>query len=348
MDPTSASGRVVIGVLGEIAEMEIALKSERHVVALERHARAGKVPHGKALLGYTTTGEIVPHEAEVVQRIFAKFQAGESLRSLARSLTEEGVPTRSSRPWNTRTIRDILGNPRFAGWALYRREIMTDADGNPVRGQWEALVDPDTFTLVQAQLADPARKTNKVGTDRRYLGSRLYVCDYCGGPIQTVNGGKYFCSGHIIRDHKPVDAFVVDLIAQRLSQPDLATLLAPDQGSLKPLTEAAQRLRQRLEIADNDYAAGDIDAKLLKNTKTHITAELARIESQLAATRSGAALQGVVGAINPAQTFRDLSVMGQRAVIDALCTVRLRRAARGRPAKGKFFDSDTVDVDWRQ
>ena len=51
MDPTTASGRVVIGVPGEIAEMEIALKSERHVAALERHAKAGKVPEGPRPLG---------------------------------------------------------------------------------------------------------------------------------------------------------------------------------------------------------------------------------------------------------------------------------------------------------
>ena len=54
MDPTTASGRMVIDVLGSVAEMEIGIKSERHVAALERHARAGKIPHGPRLFGSPT------------------------------------------------------------------------------------------------------------------------------------------------------------------------------------------------------------------------------------------------------------------------------------------------------
>ncbi|MBU3751153.1 MAG: recombinase family protein [Mycobacterium sp.] len=347
MDPTTASGRVVIGVLGEIAEMEIALKSERHVAALHRHAKAGKVPHGRALMGYTTAGEVVPDEAEIVRRVFAGFIAGESLRSLARALTEDGVPTRSGRPWNTRTVRDILSNPRYAGWVLYQREILTDENGNRLRGQWEPLVDADDFDVVQARLSDPARKTNHVGTHRRYLGSNLFVCDECSTPVETVNGGKYTCRGHLMRDHAPVDEFVIDVIAERLSRPDFADLLAPDAADVKPLTDAARRLRSRLEVADNDYAAGDIDAKLLKKTKSVISAELAEVESKLAAMTSTAALGNLAGAANPAAAFRAASAMGQRAIIAALCDVRLRKAARGRPAKHRFFDTSTVEILWK-
>jgi hypothetical protein len=40
--------------------------------------------------------------------------------------------------------------------------------------------------------------------------------------------------------------------------------------------------------------------------------------------------------------------MGQRAVIDALAVVRLRRAARGRLPHGLYIDADTVDIEWRQ
>lgn len=347
MDPTTASGRVVIGVLGEIAEMEIALKSERHIAALERHAKAGRAPHGRALLGYTTTGKVVAAEAKIVRRIFAGFAAGESLRSLARALTADGVPTRSGRPWNTRTIRDILHNPRYAGWVLYRREILTDEHGNRVRGQWQPLVDADEFDVIQARLADPTRKTNKVGTHRRYLGSSLFVCDQCGTPVQTRNGGKYFCTNHLIRDHTPIDHFVVTVIAERLARPDFADLLAPDAAAVKPLTDAARTLRRRLEIAENDYATGLIDGKLLNKTKTAILADLTRVESEMAALTHNAALSSLAGAADPAAAFRAASVMGQRAIIAALCEVRVGKAARGRPATGKHFDPKSVTITWK-
>jgi site-specific DNA recombinase len=380
MDPTTASGRVVIGVLGEIAEMEIALKSERHIVALERHARAGKVPHGIALLGYTTTGETVPAEAELVRRIYASFAAGESLRSLARALDAEGIPTRSvtvakqkldkanadpdateevkadaaaayakalTVGWNTRTIRDILSNPRYAGWVLYQREIMTDDDGNRLRGNWEPLVDADDWEVIQARLADPTRKTNHRGTHRRYLGSNLFVCDECGKPVETRNGGKYTCQGHFMREHAAIDAFVIDVMAERLSRPDFATLMAPAEADVAPLTDAARKLRRRLEVAENDYANGDIDAKLLKKTTARITAELTQVESQLAAMTNTAAIGNLAGAANPAEAFRKASVMGQRAIIGALAEVRIRRAPKGRRVKGWEFDPDTLVINWK-
>jgi len=368
------------------------LKSERHVVALERHAKSGKAPHGPALLGYTTTGEVVPDDAVIVRRIFDGFAGGESLRSLARSLTADGVLTRSvivakrkldaltadpdateqaqaaaqaaydkavATPWSTRTIRDILSNPRYAGWVLYQAEMMLDKDGNRIRGQWDALVDPDAFDVIQARLADPARKTNHIGTHRRYLGSNLFVCDECDGKIETLDGGRYTCRGQhplltakgvsagIMRDHAPVDAFVIEVIAERLARPDFAALLAPDKAAVKPLTDAARKLRQRLEIADNDYASGDISAKLLKKTQATIIAELSGIESKLAAMTSGAALGNLAAAADPAAAFRTASIMGQRAIIDALCTVRLQRVPRGRPGRGRTFDTSSVIIEWK-
>jgi DNA invertase Pin-like site-specific DNA recombinase len=348
MDPTTASGRMVIDVLGSVAEMEIGIKSERHTAALRRHAHNGGVPHGKSPYGYTTAGDVtMPAEAEAVVRIFKSFDAGESLRSITRSLTDDGVPTRSGRPWNVRTVRDMLCNARYAGWAVYRGEIASDDNGDRIRGNWEPLVSPELFDVIQARLADPARKTNRVGTDRRYLGSSLFVCDTCGGPVQTVNGGKYFCSGHLIREHKHVDRYVVTVIAERLSREDCAQLLAPPEKEIAPVVAEAERLRKRLAIIDVDYDNGDIDAKRWRAAKQHVQAELTEVDKRLATHRGGAALGALAGAPDPAVAFREATLMAQRSVIDALAVVRLRRAARGRLPQGMFIDPDTVVIDWR-
>jgi hypothetical protein len=78
-----------------------------------------------------------------------------------------------------------------------------------------------------------------------------------------------------------------------------------------------------------------------------VGAELTEVDKQLAARRGGAALGALAGAADPAQAFRAASLMGQRAVIDALAVVRLRRAARGRLPRGTFIDPATVDIEWR-
>ena len=72
----------------------------------------------------------MPEEAQIVVRIFETFDAGDSLRSITAKLTADGVPTRGGRPWHVRTVRDMLTNPRYAGWAVDRGEIAIDVDGN--------------------------------------------------------------------------------------------------------------------------------------------------------------------------------------------------------------------------
>ncbi|MGH3556407.1 recombinase family protein [Mycobacterium sp.] len=352
MDPTTASGRVVIGVLGEIAEMEIGIKSERHAAALERHARAGKVPHGPRLFGYTAEGSVEPKESVIVRDVFERFYAGESLRSLVRLLDDTKVPTRSGRPWNTRTVRDMLINVRYAGWAVHQGKIATDSSGQRVRGQWEALIAEDVFEAVQARLADPSRKTNRVGTDRRYIGSRLYLCAECDEPVTTVNGGKYFCAGHLTRDHRHVDAFVLDVIAARLAQPNLSELLAAPEDDTKPVLEEAKRLRAKLGRLKNDYFAELIDAAEYKEGKERVNAELREIDKKLATRKGGAALGRIAGSTDPAQAFLEASLMAQRTVIEALVTVRLHRQPKGRlkrDAEGRErIDPATVDIDWKR
>ena len=99
-----------------------------------------------------------------MRRIFAGFLESRSLRSVARSLAADEIPTRHGKPWHRSTVLSILRNPRYAGRAIYRGELT----GKP--GAWLALVTDDDYEAVQAILADPGRVTNHTGmTERKHL-----------------------------------------------------------------------------------------------------------------------------------------------------------------------------------
>jgi site-specific DNA recombinase len=174
----------------------------------------------------------------------------------------------------------------------------------------------------------------------------------CDAPVTTVNGGKYFCAGHLTREHRRVDAFVLDVIAARLAQPNLSELLAAPEDDTKPVLEEAKRLRAKLDRLKNDYFAELIDAAEYKEGKERVNAELREIDKKLATRKGGAALGRIAGSPDPAQAFRDASLMAQRAVIDALVTVRLHRQPKGRlkrDAEGhERIDPATVDIQWRR
>jgi site-specific DNA recombinase len=209
-----------------------------------------------------------------------------------------------------------------------------------VRGQW-------------SRLTDPSRKTNRVGTDRRYIGSGLYLCAECDAPVQTVNGGKYFCSGHLTRDHRHVDAFVLDVIADRLAVPNLSALLAPIGDDMKPVVEESKALRARLAKIDNEDDEGIIDGRRWRSAKENVQARLREIDQKLATRKGGAALGKIAESPDPAQAFLEASLMAQRAVIDAVCTVRLHRQPKGRLKRNpvtrrEVIDPATVDIDWKR
>ena len=202
-DLTTDGGRMFARVKLAVARAEVDRKSRRQRDAASQRAKLGRPPLGVRLTGYTAKGDIVPDEADVVRRIFKMFHAGESLRSISRTLTEEGITTRHGRAWNPSTVRTILVNPRYAGRAIYQ--------GRPTgeRGNWEPLVTGDVFDLVQARLNDPRRVSNREGTDRRHLGSGLFLCAVCDEPVSGWSQGRYRCKDrHVNRARGPVDKWV--------------------------------------------------------------------------------------------------------------------------------------------
>lgn len=338
-DLTTDAGRTFVRVRMAFARGEVERKAARQRDAAFQRAQNGRPPLGVRLTGYTPKGEIVAGEARIVRRIFSMFYEGDSLKGIARTLTMEGVQTRHGKPWNPSSIRDILTNVRYSGRVIYNRQVL---DG--VRGDWEPLVTDEVFDVIQARLSDPQRKTSRVGTDRRHLGSSLYRCDECGEPVSGWSGGRYRCKdAHINRARGPVDQFVIDVIAERLGRDDIASLLAPTESAIAPLLDEVTRLRARLETVNAEYDADIIDGVRWKAKSNRIKAELTEAERTLSSTRSGSALGAVLDSPDPAAAFRDAPLMSQRSVVDTLCEVRLRKGTRG----SKTFRPETVVVEWR-
>ena len=122
-------------------------------------ADAGPHPNpGKAAVGQRLHRlEPDPAAAPVVARIFEEFVAGYGLYTIARRLTEDGIPSPSAHDaarnphraasrgvWAKSAVRAILANPRYTGrqvWNRQRRdEVLIDVDdvalGHESRMRW--------------------------------------------------------------------------------------------------------------------------------------------------------------------------------------------------------------------
>ena len=340
-DLTTDAGRLFARIRLAVARAEVERKSARQRSAARQRSEMGKPPLGVRLTGYTTRGDLVPDEADLVRRIFADFLRTRNLRAVARDLTAEGRRTRRGKPWHPSTVQSILRNPRYAGRAVYQGQETGE------RGAWVPIVSDDDFEAVQAILDNPDRVANRTGsTARKHLGSGLYRCAVCDEPLSAWSGARYRCrdGGHVNRSRDRVDEYVRAVIAARLSRPDLTDLLAGGDNSTAPLLDDIARVRDRLSRNDADYDAGYIDGPRYKAARDRGEAELTRLQRDLATAQAHSGASSVLMAPDPAQAFLDAPLAAQRAVIDLLAIVRVRKGMR----YSRTFDPSTVAVEWKE
>jgi site-specific DNA recombinase len=354
VDLSTASGKAIARTLGAWARHEVEHSIERQKRAKKQAALDGKYRGTRRAFGYEPDGVTArPDEAAAIRKAADAVLAGVSLRQIARDWNAAGLRTSfGGNTFNSREVRKILLRPRNAGIVLH--------EGNRVAtGQWETIIDPDTFAALEALLRDPARSAH-ISSERKYQGSGIYRCGKCEAHMigaahnRTRSHGwrrAYICSEakHLGRDVEHLDAYIDEVIIGRLSQPDAAIVLggpaSDDVGALH--TQQAGR-RARLDDLAAMFAAGHIDGPQLKRGTAELHAALANVDAQLAAARSASALTNLVLAgddLRATWTASPPDVRGK--IIDALMTVTVLPGARGRKPGGGYFDPATIRIDWR-
>lgn len=332
------AGRLFARIKAAVAKAETERKAERQRRANRQRADRGKVPAGVRLTGYAVDGVVIETEAAIVREMYERFAAGETLKGLAGRLNEAGIPTRRGGQWHSSSVRTMLTNPRYAGRAVYRGEPTGKA------GEWVGVVSEGLFDVVQARLTDPRRITNRVGTDRKHLGSGMFLCGACRRPVRT-NSHRYWCpaGGHVIRSMRRIDDLVLGAVAARLARPDLAGLLARATGDASTAIDAEARELRRLEAIEADYDDGHIDGRRFAVASEKVQAELRRLELQRAKRLAGGAVGALLSTDDPAGAFASAPLAPQRAVIDALVEVTLLAAPQG----SRVFDPASVLLRWK-
>lgn len=97
VDTSTASGRMVASMIGCVAEWERRVISERTAAALATKKAAG-VRLGRPV--------VLPDETR--QLVASLRHHGMSLREIAATLTDEGIPTATGGRWHASTVRTVL------------------------------------------------------------------------------------------------------------------------------------------------------------------------------------------------------------------------------------------------
>lgn len=349
LDLSTAAGRLLAGLLGEVDTHESEEKSEREQREMRQRVERGVPPTGPRCYGYTGKGnELVPDEADDVRRMFDDLLSGASLSGIAAELNKRGRPNRNGRPWTHNTVRNLLLNERYAALREYRGELYA--------GRWPAIVDEATWRAAKHHLEDDGRATSP-GPGRRWLLSGIARCGVCDDGTSVTSGSRgapkgktgptqplYRCrkTKHLARWTEPIDLVVEEYVIRRLSRPDAVDLLvdheAPDMAELRTKAVA---LRARLkslaaEFADDD----DADSSEFRDATRRIKARLGEVEAQMAHPQRARVLVDLVTAEDPEQAWEALALDRQRAVVETLATVTILPGLPGR----RPFDPATVRI----
>ena len=208
---------LLLQVQGMIAEYERAKIIERHRRGKRHAAQAGVVnvlsgaPYGyRYVTKYAGGGharyEIVPDEARLVRQVFDWVgRDRQTIGEVCRRLTRAGEMTRTGKTvWDRSMVWGMLQNPAYIGTAafgktrqeplrprlraqrgraLQPRRAVSTVDMPPE--DWfsipvPALVDPEVFAAVQAQLQENRRHARQSQRGALYLLQGFVQCQHCG------------------------------------------------------------------------------------------------------------------------------------------------------------------------
>ena len=182
----------------------------------------------KILYGYQIQyGEItvIPHEAEIVQRIVTLYLNGLSYQKISDTLNHDTIPFSAEAPlWNKHKVKRLLENPRYTG-----------TDGYP------AVIEPDVFDTIQRIIQE---KTSNYTRAEKRPAQRLkeYLrCGDCGGRLLGMGGkGQRRDALYLLceRCGMPVtlpDAGLTDEVSRQMAEHD-----APAEESYAPSADTVR------------------------------------------------------------------------------------------------------------
>lgn len=259
MDTTTPQGEVMLTLVGALAQLESAQKSDR-ATAWHRHRRlAGAVPAGPAALGYmrpepntlVPDPAVAPHVVAVAEQI----AAGGSVNSSLRYLTAAGITI------THRGLTTALQSPTMVGKAAMSEDVLPRSGGariltdvELIDGGWEPILDMETWRRVCEILGSKSRRTNG-GNQLRHALIPITRCS-CGGPMRrhvskwkVKNGETRLFNRLVCLDQKCLIGIGYDAVEDAVNAAVLDLLDRPAWDALR-VTSAANRSAAVADVAD--------------------------------------------------------------------------------------------------
>ncbi len=220
----SADGELMLTILASYAQEESLSASENAKWRIRKGYENGELMNLRVLYGYNIKkGFITIDEpkAEIVRRIYSLFLAGESLANIAKGLNAEGIPSPHGLQWNSKKVRAILLNEKYAGNAIMQKYYSNnhlEKKKKINRGELPmfyfenshpAIIDLVTYEAAKAMLDAATEYFRPEVAPSESPFSKKMVCGLCGGYIKRAkNNGRtiWNCNKYLTQGTAGCDA----------------------------------------------------------------------------------------------------------------------------------------------
>ncbi len=201
-DFSTATGRLFLTLLAALNQYYIDLLKMHTAKSKRERARQGLYNASITPFGYRHSGGpdtppiIVEEEARAVREMYERYSGGRSsYEEIAGWLNRAGHRTRSGRRFSKDTVADMLRNPFYKGYVVYRQGKRAQDGGEMFIGRHEAIVPPDSWEMAR-QVREQRRSSPRTYQPkyRVYLLNGIVACDVCGRKLRAQGGkaGSYY------------------------------------------------------------------------------------------------------------------------------------------------------------
>ena len=217
IDTLTLNSELILYVKSAFAQSEALATSKRVSTANRMRLEIGEYSICSAPYGFRAKNNelfTVPEEAAIVREVYGMYLSGMGFLKIAQALNRKyGTEKRF---WKVNSILYILSNEKYAGDALFqkrftppvlplmKRKNKGELPKYYVQNTHEAIIDKETFNLVQEKLKENTERTAKSKSRNNIFAGKLY-CAYCSRSfkIKYVNGESYYaCSKNKVSEEK--------------------------------------------------------------------------------------------------------------------------------------------------
>ncbi|WP_440100418.1 recombinase family protein [Streptosporangium sp. H16] len=248
-----------------------------------------------------------PREAPLVRQAAMDVISGRSLNSIVGEWQRKDIKTSLGNNWSSRSLKLMVTNARLCGWRELDGELVRDASGDPIVGQWQPIITSEQWIAIknifEARKGHYIYPDGRVGgilardfKEHRYLLTGFLRCgrtkpdgSICNAslrvtrvkecvqhiyscPAKTVGG----CGG-LGRRGDMVDLYVSEAVLAKLEEVQIAASVSPAEWEGK---QEYEDTKARLEELRSQWAAGNISNELFFSTAPDLEKRISRLRAE--------------------------------------------------------------------